>query len=46
MMFTPGAMYVILTVLLLITAVVALLIVWNRNYFFSNSITSTAPSSS
>ena len=46
MMFTPGAMYVILTVLLLITAVVAFLIVWNRNYFFSNNITSTAPSSS
>lgn len=34
MMFTPVAMYVILTVLLLITAVVAFLIVWNRSYFF------------
>jgi hypothetical protein len=46
MMFTPGAMYVILTVLLLITAVIAFLIVWNRNYFFSNNITPTAPSTS
>ena len=46
MMFTPGAMYVILTVLLLITAAVAFLIVWNRNYFFSNDITSREPSSS
>lgn len=46
MMFTPVVMYAILTVLLLITAVVAFLIVWNRNYFFSNTIASTAPSSS
>lgn len=46
MMFTPFAMYVILTVLLLITAIVAFLIVWNRSYFFSKAITSNAPSSS
>ncbi|HEU4509447.1 MAG TPA: hypothetical protein VFR78_14470 [Pyrinomonadaceae bacterium] len=46
MMFTPGVMYAILTVLLLITALIAFLIVWNRAYFFSNNITSTAPSSS
>ena len=35
MLFTPGVMYAILTMLLLITAVMAFLVVWNRNYFFS-----------
>lgn len=46
MMFTPGVMFAILTVLLVITALIAFLIVWNRAYFFSNNITSTEPSSS
>lgn len=46
MMFTPGAMFVVLTVLILITALFAFLIVWNRAYFLSNDMASTAPSSS
>lgn len=45
-MFTPAAMFVVLSVLILITALVAFLIVWNRDYFLSNDITSAAPSSS
>lgn len=46
MMFAPGTMYVILGVIVLLTAIVAFLLVWNRRYFFSNNITETVPSSS
>jgi len=46
MMFTPGAMFVVLTGLILIMALMAFLIIWNRDYFLSNDITSAAPSTS
>lgn len=37
MMFTPRAMYLVLVLLVLISAVAAFLIIRNRGYFFSNN---------
>lgn len=37
MMFTPGAMYLILVLVVLITAVAAFLIIRNRNYFMRSA---------
>ena len=43
MMFTPRAMFLVLALLVLISAVAASLIIRDRGYFFSNNINSAAP---